>query len=103
MESHLVFSGWDTILLAVPFAALLMMAMFGLDEHVTGRPKARSERPRAFCHPDAHGEIVLCDPDGRIWQDAPKKALGTPALSQKSRRWYVIDEETTSKNSNTVA
>lgn len=103
MEGHLVFSGWDTILLAVPFAALLMMVMFGIDTHITSRPREYGEKRRAFCHPDAQGEIVLCDPDGRTWNESTQKTTKNVSSNLKSRRWYVLDEEASPEKTGTIA
>ncbi len=62
-ESVLI-SNKDALLIAVPFGLLLLVQFFRLDEVV-----ATARRPkrgvRSFCGPDAVGEMVLTDPDGR--------------------------------------
>ena len=93
MDGPQVFASWDTILLAVPFAALLMMAMFGLDERLAAHRTQASKR-RPFCSPDATGEILLCDPDGRLWNDSGKKVSRFAAPRNVSTRWYAYHEDT---------
>jgi len=64
MQTASVLSGWDIALLIVPFAALMVMAMFGLDERLASPSGGRS-RNRRFCSIDRDGQPVLLDPDGR--------------------------------------
>lgn len=66
MHSASVLSGWDTALLIVPFAALMAMAMFGLDERLAS-PSGPPRRNRKFCGVDSEGQPVVSDPDGKRW------------------------------------
>lgn len=91
MEGPQVLAGWDTILLAVPFAALLMMVMFGLDERLAGHRARRRER-KTFCQVEVEGEMKLTDPDGRPWQQG-SNPIFAPSAAPARRRWYVLDEE----------
>jgi hypothetical protein len=58
-------SGRDIVLYAFPFAVLLVVGVFKLDDRlITPRkPDARRRRP---CPTDENGEHVLHDPDGRL-------------------------------------
>lgn len=70
----------DTVLFMAPFAVLLVLAMFGLDERFAcGRNRARHLRP-GFCEVDRHGHGELRDPDGKT----PKMAR--PDRPAKGRR-----------------
>jgi hypothetical protein len=62
-ESVLI-SGRDAWLIAIPFGLVLIVQFFRLDTLVAAsrRPKQGARR---FCGPDAVGEMVLSDPDGR--------------------------------------
>jgi hypothetical protein len=62
-ESVLI-SGRDALLIAIPFGLILLVQFFRLDELVA---KARPSKnaARRFCGPDAVGDMVLTDPDGR--------------------------------------
>jgi hypothetical protein len=57
-------SGLDTVLLMVPFAVFLIMAMFGMDERVSAA-RARLGRRRKFCEVGRDGRGLLSDPDGK--------------------------------------
>jgi hypothetical protein len=60
-------TGWDTVLVAVPFLFLLALAVFRLDETFTqSRHNCRNGRPP--CGLDLDGRPILCDPDGRPWR-----------------------------------
>lgn len=60
---------WDTALLAVPFFAMLVAWMFGLDELLAAPRRKRRNRGFGFIH--LKGRTVLTDPDGRPWRVAP--------------------------------
>jgi hypothetical protein len=66
-------SGWDTLLLGVPFIAMLFCGFFRLDELIAGKkPAATAARQRhVFGGMDETGEPILCDPDGRPSAGSP--------------------------------
>src|SRR6266567_8126342 len=64
MHGATALSFLDTFLLMAPFAAFMILALFGLDERLSAAHARNGHRPR-FCEvgPDGHGR--LSDPDGR--------------------------------------
>lgn len=66
MQAHDLLSGWETFILMAPFAALLVLAVFGLDGQV-GRRRRPTRRMRTFCELPPGGEALMRDPDGRPW------------------------------------
>jgi hypothetical protein len=65
-------TNWDTILVGIPFLAMLMIGFFRLDE-VFARPKSRvSAQRRPASGLDEDGLQILCDPDGQRWQSRQK-------------------------------
>jgi hypothetical protein len=72
LHESVLISGRDALLIAIPFGLLLLVQFFRLDELVatSRRPKSAARR---FCGPDAVGDLVLTDPDGRT-AGSPKAA-----------------------------
>ena len=66
MHGTALVTGWDTVLLIAPCAALMFLAMFGLDANIAALRRVRGRRPR-LCEIDATGQPLLWDPDGRTW------------------------------------
>ena len=65
-----LFPSLDTIVLAIPFLAILAMGMFRLDERYANPGGARR---RSFCEVDGAGRF-MSDPDGRPWKEyAPRQ------------------------------
>jgi len=64
MDEAILTSNRDTLLVAIPFVAMLLMSYFRLDELIVAPDKAGKPR-RAPCGVDMDGEPILCDPDGR--------------------------------------
>jgi hypothetical protein len=62
-----IFSKRDELLIAIPFAILFVVQFFRLDTVVatTRQPRPAS---RQFCGPNAAGDPILSDPDGRAVQ-----------------------------------
>ena len=58
-------TGWDTFLLMIPFLAMLVMGMLGLDERFAA-PSSQRPRRRRFCQAD--GVVRPTDPDGKPWK-----------------------------------
>ncbi len=58
------FPTFDTIVLVVPFLALMAMSMLRLDERFAA-PKAAIPRRKKFCEMAEDGHISFSDPDGR--------------------------------------
>ena len=65
MDQHILVSGRDTLLVALPFAVLLLLSIFRLD-HLIASPKPVLFRRRPACGVDRSGEPILRDPDGRL-------------------------------------
>lgn len=59
-------SGWDTVLVAVPFVAVLFVVFFRLDQ-IFVPPKRGGGLRRPASGIDEHGRMLLSDPDGRPW------------------------------------
>jgi hypothetical protein len=57
-------SNRDGLLIAIPFGLLLFVQFFRLDTLVAASPRPKRVA-RRFCGPDAVGDSVLTDPDGR--------------------------------------
>ena len=62
MQAQEYLSGWDTFLVMTPIAALMVLAMFGLDDRLA-RGRSRRAGTRSFCEMDR--TPLLRDPDGR--------------------------------------
>jgi len=55
----------DMALLIAPFAVLMILAMFGMDERVATKPERRVGR-RRFCEVGRDGRGSLSDPHGKL-------------------------------------
>jgi len=64
----------DIAILAVPFLAILGMAMVGLDERYAN-PGRRPGARRCFCEVDDRGGSLLSDPDGRLWFTSSSRVI----------------------------
>ena len=60
-------SSLDTIVLMVPFVAMLVMTVFHLDERLAA-PKRDAKIQRFFCGIDGEDRPFLFDPDGKPWR-----------------------------------
>lgn len=71
MQDTVLQSGWETLLVAIPFVGILLVGLFRLDELIAS-PKRRkaAKRPASGC--DRNGRLLLSDPDGRPWGASPK-------------------------------
>jgi hypothetical protein len=58
---------WDTLVLTVPFLAILPLGMLGLDERLVS-PKHGPRGRCSFCGVDQKGRAILSDPDGKPWR-----------------------------------
>lgn len=65
MRPDVFFSGWDTAIVMAPFAALMVLSIFGLDDRLARRSRTIPPR-RMFCQVDGQGDPLVRDPDGRI-------------------------------------
>ena len=64
----------DLLLFVVPCIGMLLFTMFRLDERFAA-PR-HGNLPRPLCGLDAHGEPILCDPDGRrVPPQLPRRPL----------------------------
>lgn len=64
MQSTVLLTGLDTLVLMVPFAAILLMGMLGLDGQLAA-PKRNRRGRRYFCELGGDGRMEFPDPDGR--------------------------------------
>lgn len=66
MHDAVLKSGWDTVLVAIPFVVLLLVGFFRLDD-LFASAKHKKDRRRPECGFDENGELLATDPDGRPW------------------------------------
>lgn len=71
MHEFIVNSGLDTLLIAIPSLGLLLITFLRLDQ-LLASPKQRIEVGRFVRGVDVDGEPIMCDPDGRPW-DQPRR------------------------------
>lgn len=64
MQADALQSGWDNIIVALPFVVMLGFGMFHLDALVAA-PKSGAEQSGRIPGTDERGEPIVCDPDGR--------------------------------------
>lgn len=71
MQDAILQSGWENLLVAVPFVGILLVGLFRLDELIASPKRARDvKHPARGC--DENGRLLLSDPDGRPWGAAHK-------------------------------
>ena len=70
MHETVLNSGWESLLLAIPFIGLLLAGMFHLEQLFTSL-KHRSKFARRTERFEYRRHTMLSDPDGRPWDDAP--------------------------------
>lgn len=86
MDQHVLISGRDALLVAIPFIGLLLLSIFRLD-HLIATPKAALNRRRPPCGVDEFGEPILCDPDGRLLATQRSRIrLETPQSPDRTKR-----------------
>lgn len=83
MHGAAALSSLDTALLMAPFAVLLILAMFGLDERFA-REHLRSSRWHKFCEIDPDGRGRLSDPDGTC----PPSRGFSQSMARRSRKSF---------------
>jgi hypothetical protein len=83
MHGEKVFSFLDTALLMAPIAALMLLALFRMDERVA-KAHIRDRHRNRFCEVGPSGRGVLFDPDGECGS-----RNGSPALSGGPRSKFV--------------
>lgn len=79
-ESVLI-SGRDTWLIAIPFGLVLLVQFFRLDTLVAAS-RRQKRGARSFCGPDAVGDEVLSDPDGRAVRS--RRPVNRPRLVSRA-------------------
>jgi len=65
MSGEILMSGRDSLLVFVPFFALLVLFVFRLDVLIFRPREVSKRRPRPLCGVDANGQTVFRDPDGK--------------------------------------
>jgi hypothetical protein len=65
VDEHILISGRDTLLVAIPFVLMVVVGIFRLDR-ILGAPEFIPNRQRPACGIDEFGEPILRDPDGRL-------------------------------------
>ncbi len=73
-------SEWDTVVLMLPFLAVMALGMFRLDEKIASSSKPTQKVRHAFCGIEADGGLVLSDPDGRPCRSEPRNMREKPAV-----------------------
>jgi hypothetical protein len=71
VQDAILQSGWENLLVAIPFVGLLLVGFFRLDEIIASPNRDRAAR-RPFCGCDEDGYLLLSDPDGRPWSASSK-------------------------------
>jgi hypothetical protein len=71
VQDAILQSGWENLLVAIPFVGLLLVGFFRLDEIIASPNRDRTAR-RPFCGCDEDGHLLLSDPDGRPWSASSK-------------------------------
>jgi hypothetical protein len=91
MHSANWFSGWDTMVLMIPFLAVMALGMFRLDERLAVPKDSRKPR-RAFCGVDPDGRPFLSDPDGRPCLKTPVRQIeaSVGGKKQSARRGHGV-------------
>ena len=72
MRDMILQSGWENVLLVIPFVGILLVNVFRLDE-IIASPKRSTTARRPLSGCDENGDPLLCDPDGRP-SSTPRKA-----------------------------
>jgi len=75
MHEFYLMSTRDTLLVGIPFVAILAMAIFRLDSLIATSkgPKTIENKRRQACGMNENGEPILVDPDGRLSGFRPKR------------------------------
>jgi hypothetical protein len=68
VHETIIKSGWDTLLVAIPFLVILFIGFFRLDGMLARKKKAGSRASRPPSGLDEDGAPIICDPDGRPWR-----------------------------------
>ena len=64
MHDSVLNSGWQSVLVAIPFVFMMIVGVFRVDE-LFAAPKQSVRRQRPASGVDEDGRPLLCDPDGR--------------------------------------
>jgi hypothetical protein len=72
MHEVIVNSGLDTLLIAIPSLGLLLITFLRLDQMLAA-PKQRNNPGRFVRGVNADGEPIMCDPDGRPWEEPRRR------------------------------
>jgi hypothetical protein len=71
VQDAILQSGWENLLVAVPFVGILLVGLFRLDEIIASPKRSKAvKRPASGC--DENGHLLLSDPDGRPWDASSK-------------------------------
>ena len=67
MHDFVLKSGWETLLVALPFLGVLLAGFFRIDQVIATPRRAKAVR-RPACGIDQSGRALMTDPDGRPWR-----------------------------------
>ena len=72
---------WATLVLMLPFGALLALSLFGLDERIAA-PRSRQRSRLRFCEMGDDGQPNVIDPGGKALKIKPisQKTADTPGF-----------------------
>jgi hypothetical protein len=65
LQDTVLRSGWDNVVVALPFVLMLAVGLFRLDSMMAA-PKTVNRRANRIVGTDENGEPIVCDPDGRL-------------------------------------
>lgn len=65
LQETVLRSGWDNVIVALPFLVILAFGLFRLDS-LLAAPRNGASRPNRVLGTDENGEPLVCDPDGRL-------------------------------------
>jgi hypothetical protein len=68
MYETILKTGTVTLLIAIPAIGMLLISFLRLDQFLAS-PKRRIEGPRFVRGVDESGDPIMCDPDGKPWEE----------------------------------
>jgi hypothetical protein len=84
MHDTVVNSGWDAMLIAIPFLGIMFAGFFRLDE-VIAAPKRRLKTRHLSGGLGQDGQPALFDPDGQPWREPQPQRELQPWMQSQSQ------------------